>query len=272
MNVESIQAVDTIRAECDIVPEVGIVLGSGQGGIAARVDSKRVFAYDGLPGLPQPTAAGHAGALTFGSWCGRSCVVAQGRSHLYEGRSRAEVTAVVRLLIELGIERLILTNAAGGLHPRFRAGEVMLIRDHINLMGRGFLDVEFAGSDSAGASRGTVPASPYDQAWGDLLLGREPIQDSPLRQGVYVGVLGPNYETRAEYRMLRRIGGDAVGMSTVPESLVACHAGVRVLGLSIITNEAKPDAPQKVSHEEVIDWAARAEVRLGDAIEAALTV
>ncbi len=260
-------SVDFVRSRTSLVPRIGVVLGSGQGTIADRVDAEVELGYGELSGAPLPTAAGHSGTLTLGRWQGRPCVVAQGRCHLYEGRSREEATYIVRLMIALGIRRLILTNAAGGLHPLFRSGELMLIRDHINLMFRGFL---FQSTHSH--HQATLAACPYDAVWCDRLATTIGATDSPLQQGVYAGVLGPNYETRAEYRMLRRIGADAVGMSTVPEAITACCAGVSVLGISVITNEAKPDAPRRVSHQEVIDWAGKAERRLAEAIEAAIEV
>ncbi len=262
---ELAEAAALVRQCTNLAPRVGIVLGSGQGGIVSGVEHTVEIAYGDLPGAPVPTAVGHQGKLVVGEWRSCPCIVACGRCHLYEGRTWNDVTYVVRLMLTLGVRRIIVTNAAGGLHPLLRAGQIMVIRDHLNLMFRGFLS-----RPTSEEARGTRAAFPYDAQWSDAVMAGAWRSDMPVVQGVYAGVLGPNYETRAEYRMLRKLGADAVGMSTIPEAIVASEAGASVLGLSVITNEAKPDAPQRVTHEEVIDWALKAEQRLTAAIETGL--
>lgn len=256
------QAVAAITGQLPTTPRCGVILGSGQGHVAAAMQQVQQWSYRDLPGLPIPSASGHAGYLQYGYWQEQPCLVAQGRSHFYEGNSWDDVTSVCVLMISLGIRRLVLTNAAGGLNPQFRAGQIMVIRDHLNLMFR-----------SGVREPGRASAQPfvYDSEWSDRVMLAAGENGVAVQQGVYAGVLGPNYETRAEYRMLRRLGADAVGMSTVPEAITAAHHGVRVLGLSVITNEARPDAPRVVSHEEVIDWAGRAESDLRVILEAAIS-
>ncbi len=267
MSSDTDLALAEIRGQSALVPRVGIVLGSGLDHLADQMNDAVRIPYTSLAGLPAPTAQGHSGRLTLGSWNDLPCVVAQGRCHLYEGRSVAEVTAVVRVMLELGVKRLILTNAAGGLNPQFRAGDVMVITDQMNFMFR-----SFGKRENKNESIGTLAMHPFDTNWIDFVSSRAAGLNRELRHGTYVGVLGPNYETRAEYRLFRRIGADAVGMSTIPEVSLAAANGVSVLGFSVITNEAKPDAPSTVSHQEVIDWAANASADLQRLISVALSV
>jgi purine-nucleoside phosphorylase len=214
---------------------VAAILGTGLGGLADALTEARALPYADIPHFPQPTALAHRGRLVVGRLEGAPVLMLQGRCHLYEGFSLAEVTFPVRVLAALGIEILVVTNAAGGLNPQLAAGDVLLIEDHIQLMGlRGTASAD-AVAPGGRVARQAARRSGFD-----------------LARGVYVAVSGPSYETRAEYRAFRRIGGDCVGMSTVPEVLVARSCGMRVLGLSTITNVARPDAPAELDAEEVV--------------------
>ena len=235
-------------------PSIGIVLGSGLGSVADRVERLAEWPYETLPGLTAPSAAGHAGRLLAGRLASTPCLVAQGRLHLYEGHSVDAAIRLVQYLCSARITTLILTNAAGGLHPDYRQGDLMVVTDHLNLM--------FHAPRVEVSTRRHRPV--YDQPLIEQMEAAAIACGFAVRRGVYAGVLGPTYETRAEYRMLRRLGADAVGMSTVPEALVASHHGLHVAALSVITNEAKPDRPQRVSHEEVVDWTGRAAQRVGN--------
>jgi purine-nucleoside phosphorylase len=226
-----------------------VILGTGLGELADQIDAEATISYREIPGFRRSTALAHKGRLVCGQLGGTPVIAMQGRCHLYEGYSLEQVTLPARVLVALGIETLIVTNAAGGVNPDYLTGDVMLIDDHINLMWVG-------GTCLPEAMRSR--ARLYDA---DLAAQAEQIArrgDFPLRRGVYLAVTGPSYETRAEYRAFRRMGADCVGMSTVPEVLVAATAGLKVLGLSTITNVARPDAPQTVSAEEVVEVAAAA--------------
>lgn len=243
------EAVAAIRQRWDTKPRVGMILGSGLGGLADEIEADAAFAYGDLPNFPQSTAIGHAGRLICGQLAGVPVVAMQGRFHLYEGYSAEQVTLPVRVMTALGIELLVVTNAAGGLDPSFRAGEVMVIDDQINLM---FHNPLVGVNDDGLGPRFPDMGGPYDAGLIAAALAVARQENFVAHRGVYVAMLGPTYETRAEYRYLRRIGGHAVGMSTVPEVIVAVHGGVRVLGISTIANVASPDAPQATSGEEVV--------------------
>jgi purine-nucleoside phosphorylase len=236
-------------------PRLAIVLGSGLGDVVDLLDERPRLRipYRGIPHVPVGNVVGHAGELVAGRAGGTPVVVLSGRTHPYEGYSHREVTILLRAVLSLGVDTLVVTNASGGLNPDYDAGDVMLIRDTINLSG----DNPLTGPNLDGLGPRFVPmADAYD---GDLRrLAREAAARAgvALREGVYVMLAGPNYETRAEMRMLRTIGGDAVGMSTVPEVLVARHAGVRVLGFSLVTNKATEDVDHEVTHEEVVEMGA----------------
>ncbi len=235
-------------------PEIALVLGSGLGELVeAAADWQAVPTAD-LPGYPVSTVAGHAGRLLFGRWQGRSAAVVQGRVHFYEGLSLAEVLRPVRLLRRLGARRLILTNAAGGINPRFTPGTLMLIDDHLNLALGGPLPL------APPPHRG---ANPYDAAW--LAEAREiaRAQGAPVEVGVYAWTRGPSYETPAEIRMFRALGADAVGMSTVPEALLAHRLGMRVLALSTVTNAAAGLSAAPLDHAEVLEVGRSVRERLG---------
>jgi purine-nucleoside phosphorylase len=230
-------------------PRVGIVLGSGLGHLADEVQRPVRVPYADIPGFPQPGVAGHKGELVAGMLEGVPVLVQSGRFHLYEGHS-AEVAALpVRVFARLGIRTLIVTNAAGGVRPTFRPGTLMLIADHVNLMFRNPL----IGPVLEGEERFPDMSAPYDQTLRGL--ARESAREAGigLEEGVYVGLLGPSFETPAEIRMLQRLGIDAVGMSTVPEVIVARARGLRCLGFSSITNLAAGISPTALSHQEVLE-------------------
>lgn len=241
------------------LPKAGIILGSGLGGIADLIHAEAVIDYAQLPHFPRTTAIGHAGKLVCGRLNGEPVAAFQGRFHLYEGHSAQTPGLPVRLLKALGAHVLIVSNAAGGLNPQYGTGDVMLIDDHVNLMFRSPL---VGVNDDALGPRFPDMSSPYDRRLQHIAMDAAVRSGFTLHRGVYVGVLGPNYETRSEYRMLRRLGGDAVGMSTVPEVIVAQHSGMRVLGLSTITNVGSPDALNETSGHHVLAVAATAADKL----------
>lgn len=252
-------AYEAVRAEWRAKPRVAVVLGSGLGKVTAGIDVASEFPYHKLPHYPRSTALGHAGRLLCGEFDGAPIVVMDGRFHCYEGYRVTEIALPICVLHALGVETLIVTNASGGLNPLFHSGEIMAIADHINLLSPGPRAKAWLEND---APLQAGMRSYYDA---DLLdttqaIGRR--EGFACHRGVYVGVPGPNYETRAEYRFMRKIGGDAVGMSTVPEVITARHLGMQVLALSIITNVACPDGPAKTTPEEVCRLAAGAEPNL----------
>jgi purine-nucleoside phosphorylase len=259
--VEQARAVaEVVKRRWAEAPRAGIILGSGLGDLASEIEAETTFDYAELPHFPQTTAIGHAGRLVCGRLAGAPVVAFQGRFHLYEGHSPEQAGFPVRVLKTLGGRTLIVSNAAGGLNPQYSAGDVMLIDDHINLM----FDNPLVGmNDDALGPRFPDMSSPYSRSLQRQAMEVAMRERFLLHRGVYVAVLGPNYETRAEYRMLRRLGGDAVGMSTVPEVLVARHSGMRVLGLSTITNVGSPDALGKTSAHDVLAVAATAASMLG---------
>ncbi len=234
---------------------LAVILGTGLGELADEVAADAVIPYRDLPGFPRSTALAHKGRLVCGMLGGRQVIMLQGRCHLYEGYAAGQLCLPVGVISALGVQTLVVTNAAGGLNPRYSVGDVMAIDDHICLMGLSAL-ARPAPDCPNRIARSAVRL--YDEG---LICRATDIAGShgfPLQCGVYVGVTGPNYETRAEYRAFRRLGGDCVGMSTVPEVLAAAGCGMRVLGLSTVTNVARPDAPQVVSAQEVADVAATA--------------
>lgn len=243
------RAVDAIReAVPDAQPTVGIVLGSGLGGLVDGMEVIGTVPYRNIPGFPSSTVEGHAGRLVIGKLGGLTLAAMQGRVHLYEGYSPAEVVFPIRVLVRLGASRLIVTNAAGGVNPDFDEKEIMLITDQLNLSGSNPLCGE---NDLALGPRFPDMTDPYDP--GLLQLTREVADEIglKLREGVYAGLLGPSYETPAEVRMLGRLGADAVGMSTVLEVIAARHMGATVLGMSCISNKGAGLSAGPLSHEEV---------------------
>ena len=230
------QAAAMIRKQSSIHPRIGLILGSGLGVLADEIEEAVVIPYAKIPHFPVSTVEGHAGRLVLGRLEGQAVVAMQGRFHLYEGYSLEEVTFPIRVMKRLGVETVLITNAAGGINESFQAGDLMLIRDHINFMFRNPL---VGPNDPELGDRFPDMTEAYDA---DLRRLAKKVAEKlgiDLKEGVYAAMLGPSYETPAEIRMLRTVGGDAVGMSTVPEVIVARHAGIRVLGLSCIANMAR---------------------------------
>jgi purine-nucleoside phosphorylase len=255
------EAVTSIHQRWPYEARVGLILGTGLGHLADQVEHEAVIAYDDIPHFPRSTALSHKGQLICGRLAGVPVLTMEGRSHLYEGYSADEVTFPVRVMRAMGAELLIVSNASGGLNPLYASGDVMVVADHINLM---FRCPAVADSDEQRPNErsGRYGAALYDPALVERSLEIARRENFVAHRGVYVAVTGPNYETRAEYRFLRRIGGDVVGMSTVPEVLVAAQLGMRVLALSTVTNVARPDAPRTVKAAEVVSVAEHAEPNL----------
>ena len=246
--------VRAVREVTDFTPEIGIVLGSGLGDFARLVDRKAEVSYDSLPGFPVSTVAGHAGKLIFGYVRSVPVVVMQGRVHYYEGYSMEQVVAPIRLMGLLGAEKLLLTNAAGGVNTSFTPGDLMLITDHISA----FVPSPLRGENPQELGpRFPDMSRVYDKEMGLAVLEAGEKLGESLQQGVYLQWQGPNYETPAEIRMFRTLGADAVGMSTVCEAIAARHMGLRVCAISCITNMACGILPQPLSHEEVQQTANR---------------
>jgi len=258
--LESVErAAAVVRARQSARPEVAIILGTGLGHLAADIDVDAAIEYADIPGFPLSTVESHAGRLLCGTLAGRRVVAMQGRFHRYEGYSLQQVTFPVRVLHALGARTLVVSNACGGLNPMWAAGDLMLIADHINLLG----DSPLIGpNDDRLGPRFPDLSAPYDAALRAVAREVAATAGIAVREGVYVAVAGPNLETRAEYRFLRAIGADVVGMSTVPEVLVAVHAGMRVLGLSIVTDMCLPDALEPATMERIVAVAERAEPKL----------
>ncbi|MFQ5568887.1 MAG: purine-nucleoside phosphorylase [Rhodothermales bacterium] len=252
-------AAGVVRAVTELETPLGIILGTGLGKLAEEIDVQTSIPYDDLPHFPLSTVESHHGRLLFGHLGGVPVVAMQGRFHLYEGYSAQQVTFPVRVLAALGVKTLVISNAAGGMNPHYRRGDLMLISDHINL--QGFNPLVGPNIDAWGP-RFPDMSEPYDVELRRLAEQKALDLGIKLHQGVYVAVLGPNLETRAEYRFLRAIGADVVGMSTVPEVIVARHMGLRAMAISVITDECFPDALEPVTLEEVLAAAAEAEPKL----------
>lgn len=247
-------AADYIKSNSQIEPKVGLILGSGLNPLAEAVHDADVIPYPKIPHFPKPTVEGHVGQLVMGSLEDTPVMIMQGRVHFYEGYPMSQVVFPVRVMQVMGIETLIVTNAAGGLNPAFQAGDLMLITDHLNLVGMGGSNPLFGPNDPSLGPRFPDMSHAYDRELGRLALQVAQQHAIPLRQGIYAGLAGPSFETPAEIRFLRLIGADAVGMSTVTEVTVARHGGIRVLGVSGISNMAltEPVADHEASHEEVL--------------------
>ena len=240
-------------------PAVGIILGSGLGGVTGAITDAVTIPYDTLPHFARSTAHGHAGQLVCGMLEGVPVVVLEGRQHAYEGYPLAQITFPVRVLQRLGARRLVVTNACGGLNPNFRTGDLMVIDDHINLLnGNPLIGI----NDERLGPRFPDMSAPYTPRLIDEALEIARRENFAAHRGVYVAVTGPNLETRAEYRFLRGIGADVVGMSTVPEVIVAVHAGLEVLGISVITDMCLPDALEAATVEKILAVARSAEPKL----------
>jgi purine-nucleoside phosphorylase len=253
------RAAEVVRARWGHTPEVALVLGTGLGALGHEITCDVVIPYDEIPGFPLSTVESHAGRLLCGTLAGKRVVAMQGRFHRYEGYSLQQVTFPVRMVRALGASVLVVSNACGGMHPLWQAGDLMLIADHINLLG----DSPLIGPNHESLGpRFPDMSAPYDASLRAMARAVAARAGMTLREGVYVAVAGPNLETRAEYRMLRALGADVVGMSTVPEVLVAIHGGMRVLGVSIITDLCLPDALAPASLEQIVGVATRAEPHL----------
>lgn len=257
---------DFIRERCTIVPKIGIVLGTGLGAVADDILTEpegAAIPYQDLPGFPVSTAPGHKGQLVIGTLAGVPVAAMEGRFHLYEGYTPHQITFPVRVLHQLGCSHLFVSNACGGLNPIYRKGDIMIIDDHINLMGVNPLigpNIDRLGP------RFPDMSEPYAKELQDLALATGMKRGLRLHRGVFAAMVGPNLETRAEYRFLRTIGADVIGMSTVPEVLVAVHQGMRVLGFSVITDMCFPDALSPVSFDEIKAVAEAAESKLSDLV------
>lgn len=252
-------ATRAVRTHTASTPKVGIILGTGLGGLAEDIAVTTRIPYGDIPGFPLSTVESHAGQLLFGTLGGKQVVAMQGRFHRYEGYDLAQVTFPVRVMRSLGVETLIVSNACGGMHPLWAPGDLMLIADHINLLGDNPL---MGHNDESLGPRFPDMSMPYDKNLRELARQIAIQLGITLREGVYVAVAGPNLETRAEYRMLRVMGADVVGMSTVPEVIVANHGGMRVVGISIITDMCLPDALEPAEIGRILETAGKAEPSL----------
>ncbi|HEU4723014.1 MAG TPA: purine-nucleoside phosphorylase [Gemmatimonadaceae bacterium] len=244
-------------------PVLGIVLGSGLGGLARRIDRASEVAFAEVPGFPSASVAGHAGRVIVGQLAGRGVVALAGRFHMYEGHSAALAGFPARVLHALGAGALFVSNAAGGIDASLAPGDLMIITDHLNLMFRNPL----AGAVEPGDTRFPDMSQPYDRGLAELIRREATALGFSMRAGVYGGLLGPTYETPAEVRMLRLLGADAVGMSTVPEVIVARAIGMRIAGVSCITNFAAGTTPNPLSHDEVLETTARVAARFEPLVE-----
>ena len=237
-------------------PEIGIVLGTGLGKLVDKIDIEESVSYNHIPNFPTATVEFHKGKLIYGTLAGKKVVVMQGRFHLYEGYSHYDVTFPIRVMRQLGISKLLVSNASGAINKNFKKGEIMLIDDHINLLGGSPL--AFKGVEEMG-ERFVDMSAPYDLEMNTKMEEIAAKQNIKLQKGVYVSVMGPHLETRAEYRYLDIIGADAVGMSTVPEVIVANHLNLRVAAVSVLTDECDPDNLKPVNIEDIIALAGKAE-------------
>ena len=247
-----------MKTRMDTKPETAIILGSGLGKLVDDIDIEKEIPYSEIPNMPVSTVEGHAGKLLFGKLGGKDILAMEGRFHYYEGYSMKEVTFPIRVMYELGIKNLIVSNAAGGMNEAFAVGDLMIIEDHIN---------SFPENPLRGRNFPTGPRFPsmheaYDRGFIGIVEEAAKRLDIKVQKGVYVGTAGPTFETPAEYRMFKLWGGDAVGMSTVPEVIVAVHCGIKVFGMSVITDLGGFDVPVKVSHEEVQEAANSAQPKM----------
>jgi len=255
------------RAGAHDEPVLGIILGSGLGGLAGRIEDAVAVPFADVPGFPQATVVGHSGRVVVGRLAGRPVVVLAGRFHMYEGHSAPLAGFPVRVLHALGARTLFVSNAAGGIRATFTPGDLMIITDHLNLMFRNPL----VGAVEPGDERFPDMSEPYSRALAESLLREATTLGIPMREGVYCGLLGPTYETPAEVRMLATLGADAVGMSTVPEVIVARALGMRVAGVSCITNFASGTTPNPLSHAEVLETTALVAARFEALVERFVT-
>jgi purine-nucleoside phosphorylase len=253
------EAVTFIKSKTSMKPELGIILGTGLGALVKEIKTEIIIDYSQIPHFPLSTVESHAGKLIFGTLSGKNVVAMQGRFHYYEGYTMKQITFPVRVMKSLGIKNLFVSNIAGGMNPQYRRGDLMIINDHINMLG----DSPLIGKNEEELGvRFPDMSEPYNS---ELISMAEEIameEKVKIHKGVYVAVSGPNLETRAEYRMLRNFGADVVGMSTIPEVIAAVHAGLKVFGMTVISDECFPDSLVPVTVEEIIAAANQAEPKL----------
>ena len=247
------QVADEIRKRSQVTPRIGMILGSGLGPLAEEVEDPDYISYEDLPGWPVSTIEGHIGRLVLGELEGQTVVIMQGRTHYYEGYSMSQLGLPVRVMHRLGIEMLFVTNAAGAIDPDFNPGDLMLLTDHINFIGMaGANPLRGPNIDELGP-RFPDMSQVYDRELIDIARAAAKEENINLREGVYICLAGPSFESPADLRFLRTIGADAVGMSTVPEATVARHGGLRVMGISGISNKANLDGETETTHKEVLE-------------------
>ncbi len=256
-----------IRQQWSGIPHAGIILGTGLGPLVEQIEIEAAIEYESIPNFPKSTATSHRGRLVCGKLCGLPVMVMEGRFHMYEGYPLKQITLPVRVMKALGAELLVVSNAAGGMNPYYRSGDIVVIEDHINLMG----DNPLIGiNDDRLGPRFPDMCQPYDLALVDTALEVARRENIVAHKGVFVAVAGPNLETRAEYRFLRAVGADLVGMSTVPEVIVAVHAGLRTIGFSVVTDMCLPDALEPADVQKIIATANAAEPNLRKLVEGVL--
>lgn len=261
-------AVSAIRKKTSLTPEIAIVLGTGLGNLARRIKQEAIIPYSKIPHFPVSTVESHKGQFVLGALSGKKVAAMEGRFHAYEGYSMQEVTFPIRVLARLGAKILIVTNAAGGMNLGYKRGQLVLIEDHINMMG---LNPLIGPNDDRLGPRFPDMSRPYSKRLLELTEKTAGEKKILIGRGVYAGVLGPNLETRAEYRFLRGIGADLVGMSTIPEVLVGVHMGMEILGIAVATDLCDPDHLEPVDIKEIIRVAGEAGPRLDQLIEAAIS-
>lgn len=250
------ESVDYLKKKGFESPEIGIVLGTGLGKLVDQIEIETSTSYNHIPNFPTATVEFHKGKLIYGTLAGKKVIVMQGRFHLYEGYSHYDVTFPIRVMHQLGISKLLVSNAAGAINKSFKKGEIMLIDDHINLLGGSPL--AFKGVEEMG-ERFVDMSAPYDKEMSEKIEQIAEEKNIKLQKGIYASVMGPQLETRAEYRYLGIIGADAVGMSTIPEVIVANHLNLPVVAVSVLTDECDPDNLQPVNIQEIIEIAGKAE-------------
>lgn len=257
------ESVSHIRSFTSLVPDIAIIMGTGLARLADSITTDCILPYSHIPHFPLATVETHAGKLLLGTMNGKNVVAMQGRFHYYEGYTMQQITFPIRVMKELGAQTLIMCNATGGLNPRYKKGDIIIIDDHINLQGDNPL---IGKNDNTLGHRFPDMIEPYSHYLIELAERTAREKNIITQRGVYVSVAGPNLETKAEYRFLRMIGADVVGMSTVPETIVAVHSSMRVLAFSIVTDECLPDALKPASVEDIIATANKAEPTLADLI------
>ncbi|GBD93393.1 purine nucleoside phosphorylase 1 [bacterium BMS3Abin05] len=254
-----LETTEFLRTKTDFTPETGIILGTGLGGLVKEIDVVATISYKEIPHFPISTVEFHAGNLIFGRFAGKKVVVMQGRFHYYEGYSMKQITFPVRVMKQLGAGTLLVSNAAGALNPLFHVSDIMIIVDHINLLGDNPL---IGQNDENLGPRFPDMSEPYTKTLIELAETVAIDNKIPVQKGVFAAMTGPSLETRAEYRFLRMIGADAIGMSTIPEVIVAVHSGMKILGLSVITDMCLPDALEPGNIQKIIKAAAVGEPKL----------